>query len=385
MKAISVVPGTKIVRLVDRPEPLISVPDEIKVRVLRVGICGTDREEAAGGRAYAPHSYRDLVLGHEMFGQVVETGRAVKQVKAADYAVFTVRRGCGKCRPCAMNRSDMCQTGLYSERGIAGMDGYQTEFVVDHEQYVVRVPPELESVGVLAEPFSVAEKAISEAIQLQLIRLPDSSTSPGWISGKRCLVAGLGPIGLLAGLALRLRGAEVWGLDIVDAYSVRPRWLHSIGGHYLDGRQVTPDHLIDQIELFDLIFEATGIASLEFSLIDALAINGVYVVTGIPSGDRPLTVDGPEFMRRLVLRNQVMVGSVNASHDHFQLAVNDLVQAQTRWHEHASDLITHRHNYTEFENALHHHGSDEIKVVLEWGGDQSSPREKVNSELFHQG
>jgi len=170
-----------------------------------------------------------------------------------------------------MNRSDMCQTGLYLERGIAGMDGYQTEFVVDHEQYVVRVPPELESVGVLDEPFSVAEKAISEAIQLQLIRLPESSTSLGWASGKRCLVAGLGPIGLLAGLALRLRGAEVWGLDIVDPNTVRPRWLHLIGGHYIDGRQITPDHLIDQIESFDLIFEATGIASLEFSLIDALA------------------------------------------------------------------------------------------------------------------
>jgi threonine dehydrogenase-like Zn-dependent dehydrogenase len=281
-----------------------------------------------------------------------------------------------------MNRSDMCQTGLYSERGIAGMDGYQTEFVVDHEQYVVQVPPELESVGVLAEPFSVAEKAISEAIQLQLIRLPDSSTSPGWVSGKRCLVAGLGPIGLLAGLALRLRGAEVWGLDIVDANTVRPRWLHLIGGHYIDGRQITPDHLIDQIELFDLIFEATGIASLEFSLIDALAINGVYVVTGIPSGDRPLRVDGAEFIRRLVLRNQVMVGSVNASQDHFQLAVNDLVQAQTRWHEHVADLITHRHNYTEFENAFQHHGSDEIKVVLEWSEDQLPPRQKVNQGSY---
>ena len=144
MKAISVVPGTKNVRLVDRPEPSISAADEIKVRVLRVGICGTDREEAAGGRAQAPPSHKDLVLGHEMFGQVVETGPDVKQVKSGDYAVFTVRRGCGKCRPCAMNRSDMCKTGLYSERGIAGMDGYQTEYVVDHEQYVVRVPPELE-------------------------------------------------------------------------------------------------------------------------------------------------------------------------------------------------------------------------------------------------
>ncbi|HEU5407544.1 MAG TPA: alcohol dehydrogenase catalytic domain-containing protein, partial [Nitrospira sp.] len=201
MKAISIVPGTKNVRLVDRPEPSISAADEIKVRVLRVGICGTDREEAAGGRAQAPPSHKDLVLGHEMFGQVVEIGRDVKQVKSGDYAVFTVRRGCGKCRPCAMNRSDMCETGLYSERGIAGMDGYQTEYVVDHEQYVVRVPPELEAVGVLAEPFSVAEKAIAEAVQLQTIRLPHSSPQD-WLPGKRCLIAGLGPIGLLAALAL---------------------------------------------------------------------------------------------------------------------------------------------------------------------------------------
>src|SRR5689334_17784129 len=242
MKAISVVPGTKTVRLVDRPEPSISVPDEIKVRVLRVGICGTDREEAAGGRAQAPPSYTDLVLGHEMFGQVVETGRAVKQVKVGDYAVFTVRRGCGTCRPCAMNRSDMCQTGLYAERGIWGLDGYQTEFVVDREAFAVRVAPELEAVGVLAEPFSVAEKAISEAVHLQLTRLPDMATSLDWLSGKRCLVAGLGPIGLLAALSLRLRHADVTGLDVVDADTARPRWLDRIGGHYVDGRQVTPSH-----------------------------------------------------------------------------------------------------------------------------------------------
>ena len=383
MKAISVIPGTRTVRLVDRAEPSISLPDEIKLRVLRVGICGTDREEAAGGRAQAPPSRKDLVLGHEMFGQVVETGRGVKQVKPGDYAVFTVRRGCGTCRPCAMNRSDMCQTGLYTERGISGLDGYQTEYVVDREQYIVRVPPELEAVGVLAEPFSVAEKAIAESLRLQLVRVPDSAASRDWISGKRCLVAGLGPIGLLAALALRLRGAEVWGLDVVDATTVRPRWLNLIDGHYIDGRQITPGHLIDQIELFDLVFEATGVPSLEFDLIDALAINGVYAVTGIPSGDRPLKIDGAEFIRRLVLRNQVMLGSVNASHDHFQLAVNDLAHAQMRWPDHVAGLITQRHNYTEFEAAFQHHGSDEIKVVLEWGRNEPTPKNKADHMSYH--
>jgi glucose 1-dehydrogenase len=89
-------------------------------------------------------------------------------------------------------------------------------------------------------------------------------------------------------------------------------------------------------------------------------------------------------MRRLVLRNQVLVGSVNASRDHFQLAVNDLVQAKTRWHDHVADLITQRHNYTEFENAFQHHGSDEIKVVLEWSGGRVPPEDKVHQSSYHE-
>jgi threonine dehydrogenase-like Zn-dependent dehydrogenase len=228
------------------------------------------------------------------------------------------------------------------------------------------VAPELEAVGVLAEPFSVAAKAIAEAVHLQLTRLPDMATSLDWLSGKRCLVAGLGPIGLLAALSLRLRNADVSGLDVVDAGTARPQWLNGIGGHYIDGRQVTPDHPLDHIGTFDVIVEATGIASLEFDLFDALAMNGVYAVTGIPGGDRPLNIDGGKIMRRLVLQNQVLVGSVNASRDHFQLAVDDLVQAETRWPHHVADLITHRHAYADFDAAFQHHGPDEIKVVLEW-------------------
>ncbi|MFN2225427.1 MAG: alcohol dehydrogenase, partial [Anaerolineae bacterium] len=68
MKAIAIVPGTKTLRIVDRPEPDVSAPDEIKLRVIRVGICGTDREEVSGGRATAPEGRDELVIGHEMFG-----------------------------------------------------------------------------------------------------------------------------------------------------------------------------------------------------------------------------------------------------------------------------------------------------------------------------
>jgi threonine dehydrogenase-like Zn-dependent dehydrogenase len=366
MKAVALTPGTTTMRLIDLHEPAVSAPDEIKVRILRVGICGTDREEAAGGRALAPQGQKELVIGHEMLGQVVETGKSVTRVRPGEYAVFTVRRGCGTCLPCLMNRSDMCLTGDYHERGIWGMDGYQTEFAVDREQYVVRVPSEIGQIGVLTEPLSVAEKAIDESARIQTARLPEAAATPNWLYGRRCLIAGLGPIGLLAALALRLRGAEVYGLDVVDVDSARPLWLTHIGGSYVDGRKIPPDKVIRELGQMDLIFEATGVAALEFNLLDALGKNGVYVLTGIPGGDRPLQLDGAELIRRLVLGNQVMIGSVNASRGHFQMAVDDLVRARLTWGDHVARLISHHRPYTEFQNTLTHHEEDEIKVVLEW-------------------
>lgn len=367
MKAIALVPGTKTVRLVDRPEPAIGAPDELKLRIVRVGICGTDREEAAGGRALAPEGLSDLVIGHEMLGQVVEVGTGVTRAKPGDYAIFTDRRGCGRCEPCHMNRPDMCNTGDFRERGIWGLDGFQAEFAVDKEQYLVSVPAELERIGVLAEPLSVAVKAIDEAVRVQTARLPDALATPNWLHGRRCLVAGLGPIGLLAAVALRLHGAEVVGMDVVDAGSARPTWLAHIGGTYVDGRQVSPNRVADACGgSIDVIFDATGVAKLEFNLLDALGLNGMYVITGVPGGDRPVNIDGAELIRGMVLKNQVMLGSVNNPASYFQMAVDALAHAHLRWGDHIEKLITDRHPYTDFDAVLHTHTADEIKVVLEW-------------------
>jgi threonine dehydrogenase-like Zn-dependent dehydrogenase len=367
MKAIAIIPGTNKVHLAERPEVTIRAPDEIKLRVLQVGICGTDREETSGGRARAPDGQQELVIGHEMFGQVVDVGKDVQQhLQPGDYAIFTVRRGCAECLPCRMNRPDMCLTGNYRERGIWGLDGYQTEYVVDKEAYIVQVSPQIKDIGVLCEPLSIAEKAIDEAVRLQFARNPDAAATPDWLHGRRCLVAGLGPVGLLAAVALRLRGAQVFGLDIVDQDSARPQWLSTIGGQYIDGRQVHADKVDDDLGPMELIFEATGVASLTFNLLDALATNGVYVVTGIPGGDRPLEIPGAELIRQLVLENQAMVGSVNASRDHFQMAVDDLTQAHLLWPEHLIKLITQRYPYTQFASAFSRHPADEIKAVIDW-------------------
>jgi threonine dehydrogenase-like Zn-dependent dehydrogenase len=367
MKAIAITPGTREIHIVERPEPQLSAPSQIKLRVLRVGICGTDREEASGGRADAPPGEQDLVIGHEMFGQVLEVGSQVQTVKPGDFGCFTVRRGCGRCPACLNNRSDMCSTGEYAERGIKNRDGYETQMVVDESQYFVKVPKEQVPLGVLSEPTSVAEKAIDEALSVQAARIPGATDPRKWLEGKQVLVAGLGPIGLLATVVLRLRGAKVLGLDVVDENTLRPQILQELGGQYVDGRQTKPSALDDCFGQIDMIFEATGIARVEFDLLGALGINGVYVLTGIPGGDRPLQLDGAALMRQLVLRNQAMIGSVNASRKHFEMAVEDLGKGYKTWGETMERLITHVVPYTDFTEVLEKHPDNEIKAVIEWG------------------
>jgi threonine dehydrogenase-like Zn-dependent dehydrogenase len=369
MRALAVRSGTPGVLVVERPEPAVTHPDGVKVRVLAVGICGTDREEVAGGRAKAPEGQAQLVIGHEMLGQVVEVGPAVRELKVGDLAVFTVRRGCGEDISCLVGRPDMCRTGRYLERGIWGLDGFQTEYVVDGEAYAVRVPAGLGELGALVEPLSVAEKAIDEAVRVQPARLPEAGVTPTWLAGRRCLVVGLGPIGLLGALALSLRGAEVYGLDVVDPGTPRAAWLSALGGSYVDGRQVPPDRFPEAVGTFDLIFEAAGVAALDFNLLEALAPGGVLVLTGIPGEERPFQVPGGVLARRLVLGNLLVVGSVNAARDHYRLAVEDLVRAVCRWgQEFVGRLITHRYSVEAAPEAFSRHPPDEVKAVVDWAG-----------------
>ena len=126
------------------------------------------------------------------------------------------------------------------------------------------------------------------------------------------------------------------------------------------------DRVDDVLGPMDLIVEATGVAKLEFNLLDALAVDGVYMLTGIPGGERPINIPGADLIRQLVLGNQAMVGSVNAARDHFQMAVADLAVADKRWPGHTAHLITGRYSTANFADAFAKPAPDEIKAVVEW-------------------
>lgn len=366
MKALVLKPHTTELNISEVAEPMITRPDEIKMKILQVGICGTDREQAEGGRSDAPEGKNGLIIGHEMFGQVVEIGEGVSAALPGEYGMFTVRRSCGQCLPCLNNRNDMCSTGNYTERGIKGADGFQSEFVVDEEKYFIKIPDALAGIGVLTEPMSVAVKAIDEAMMIQGARLHSFTPGTNWFEGKKALIAGIGPIGLMAAFALRLRGVKVVGMDILDEHTLRPQLLKEIGGIYIDGREIRTTEIDEACGESDFVFEATGIAKLQIELLDALAVNGVYVATGIPAGHRPMTILAGDIMKQLVLKNQILLGSVNASIAHYRMAVSDLQAAMERWPGVIEKVITERVPFEEYRRALTNHSENEIKVVVEW-------------------
>ncbi len=364
MKAIALNIQTQKLSIEEIPEPKIQKETEVKLKMLEVGICGTDREEVAGGRAFPPAGENTLILGHESVAEVVEVGQAVRTFKKGDLAVITVRRGCGSCAPCKSGRSDFCYTGNYTERGIKGRHGFHAEYVIDEEQYLVKVPPELKLYGVLTEPMSVVEKAIDEILTIQQARLPDWRDTTLY-KNKKALVAGLGPIGLLACIALRLRGFQLFGMDIVDTGTPRTKILQELGGTYIDARTTKTSDIPTKFGQIDLILEAAGVARVEFDLFSALGINGGYVLTGVPPTSS-FEINGGHIVHDFVMKNQVALGSVNAGKNHWEMAVRDLTLATTKWKGSLQALITSHISPDKILEAIEHPGKDEIKTVVNW-------------------
>ncbi len=365
MRAVLWNKGSGAVRLGDAPEPAITAPDEIKARVLCAGVCGTDRDAYAKKAFVPPDGRKDIVLGHEVLAEALETGPDVKGIEPGDYVAFTIRRGCDRCLPCRSGRPDLCATGEYKERGLDYMDGFNSEFVIDKEANAVKAPRELKEIGALCEPLSTIEKALAE-VELAQRRLPESA-SANWFEGRRCLVLGLGPVGLLAAMVLTLRGGEVFGLDVVDEDSARPAWLKAIGGRYLDGRKIGPGKAHEEAGgRFSLVFQATGAPAASFGLISSIGPNGAFVF--FSAGEGAVSIDGGD-IRAVIDNNIILIGSVSSSRGHFEMGIRDLLSARCRWGGGQIDkLISHRYSPSEFKKTLVQHPADEIKAVIEWGG-----------------
>jgi threonine dehydrogenase-like Zn-dependent dehydrogenase len=336
MKAIAVIPGVpNSVHLADVPKPKVEdIPGGrgVLVRVLRVGVDGTDKEINAAEYGAPPPGDDYLVLGHEGFGQVEKVGPSVTELAPGDFVVATVRRP-GSSLYDRIGTYDMTTDDVYFERGINLRHGYLTEYYVDDAEYIVRVPDGLKDVGVLLEPFTVVEKGIAQACEIQRrLRV--------W-RPRRAAVLGAGTIGLLATLALRLRGLEVVTFGLNRPPYRNSDLIEALGARYQSTTEVSILAGARRFGPFDLMFEATGYSPIVFESMEALGKNGVLVLSSVTGGDRRVEVPADRLNLQFVLGNKVIVGTVNANREYFEMGVQDMALAEARFPGWLAQLLTH--------------------------------------------
>jgi threonine dehydrogenase-like Zn-dependent dehydrogenase len=307
-----------------------------------VGICGTDREIGAFHYGTPPAGSDDLILGHEALAEVVETGPDVTAVRTGELVVPTVRRPCPhrRCAPCRAHRQDFCVTGDFAERGIKEAHGFLQEYVVEEDEYLVHAHRKLAEVAVLTEPLSVAAKAAEQGAAIQE-RLPWERTRV------RGLVLGAGPVGLLGALSMVVHHLDVFVYSLEPATDVRAKISGDLGATYVSGSEVPLRDLAKKFGVMDLIYEAVGISSVGFDALSALGPNGLLVFTGVPAPGKPRPVDTDTLMRDLVLKNQLVFGTVNASRSAYETALSELEQGMFLFPEGVRSLITQRHTIEE--------------------------------------
>jgi glucose 1-dehydrogenase len=356
MKAGAVFPGKRKVEVVSLDEPKIAAADQIKLRMLEVGVCGTDREICSFDYGMPPEGFEFLVLGHESLGEVVETGSGVTRFKPGDLAIPMVRRPCSHpdCVACRAGRQDFCYSGDFRERGIKQMHGFMTDFVVDQEIYMHAVPRALRDVGVLVEPLTIAEKAL---IQIHTIQrrlpwgLPVSAAKPADYR-HHAVVLGAGPVGLLGMMALVTAGFDTWIYSRELPPNPRADIATSVGAHYISSQSESIAQLTAAVGNIDVVYEATGASQIAFELLQSLGTDAVFCFTGVPRHGEPISIDADLLMRNLVLKNQVFFGTVNAGHDAFQAAIRDLGVFYRRWPDAVRSLITGRYPIEEFQEPI---------------------------------
>ena len=346
MKAITVEPKKRdTTRLEDVPEP-DDRNGSVLVEAIAVGVCGTDVEIATGKYGWAPPGKTRLVLGHESLGRVIEpdpTGR----VKQGELVVGIVRRPDPvPCPNCAVGEWDMCRNGQYTERGIKQIDGYMSQHWRIEPDYAIKIDPSLGLLGVLLEPTTVVAKAWEEV---------DRIGSRSFWEPRTALITGAGPIGLLAALLGKQRGLDVHVLDRVES-GTKPDLVRAMGATYHSGS--IPNIGFEP----DVVIECTGVGPVINDSIHQVGAGGIVCLTGVGAGGPASNQITADVATDAVLKNKVVVGSVNANKRHWFKGGEALARADRDW---LSKLISRREKPENFAHALERK-PDDIKVVIQF-------------------
>jgi threonine dehydrogenase-like Zn-dependent dehydrogenase len=257
-----------------------------------------------------------------------------------------VRRPCphDHCTACRSSRQDFCFTGDFTERGIKQQHGFMAQFIVDDEKYMNLVPADLRDVAVLVEPLTIAEKGLAQVWNIQQ-RLPwGCPIVPGKAQAHchKAVVLGAGPVGLLGAMALVNADFDTYVYAREPVPNPKASVLELIGAKYFSAETHSLEAFAAEVGNIDLVYEATGASRLAFDMIQHLGTNGIFIFTGVPGRKAPVQVDTDLMMRNLVLKNQVVFGTVNAGRETFEDSIRDLQIFRNAWPQAVQSLITGR-------------------------------------------
>ena len=350
MKAITVRPmekGSLKHMEVDAPVP---GPDEALVRVIRVGLDGTDKEIGEAHYGEAPKGSEYLIIGHESFGVVESKGSNVNSVNVGDYVVATVRRP-DDCLNCSKGESDFCVKGDYTERGIKGAHGYMCEHYVEKQGNLVRIPKEIKDPAVMLEPFSIVEKAVMQIWKIQ--------ERMAW-EPKKAIVFGTGVVGLLGAILLRQGGLEVTSIDRTDKHEVKDRIYSEFGI-----RHINSTNGISDVGSADVVIELTGNPAAVENAVSACGINGICCLLSVTGQSYEESIDIGKWNYNMVLGNRLVFGSVNSNRWHFEKGVLDMMAIEKAHPGILKTLITDRVGFDDFNSYDIMSGKGKLKTVIE--------------------
>ncbi|HWU80997.1 MAG TPA: zinc-binding alcohol dehydrogenase family protein [Caulobacter sp.] len=322
-------PGDLRIERRSMPEP---GPDEVLLRIRRVGICGTDMHIYRGTQPFLSYP---RVMGHELSGEVV-SAPAGSGLAEGDHAYVMPYLSCGGCPACDKGKSNCCVNirvlGVH-------MDGGLCEFLAVPAGFVRKIE------GVTLDEAAMVEFLAIGAHAVRRARIE---------SGQSVLVVGAGPIGIAATLFAKLAGAKVTVLDARADRLVFCR-QHLGADHVVALSDATPAALSDLTEgaFFDVVFDATGSAAAMQQGFAYVGHGGTYVLISVVSAD--ITFSDPEFHKRemslLASRNAtiedfdhvlsaIKAGQVpTAALNTHNAALKDLAGALPSWMEPSAGVI----------------------------------------------
>lgn len=267
--------------LTERPEPTPG-PNDVKIRVARTGICGTDLhieswDSWAAGAVDAP-----LVPGHEFSGHIVEMGADVDTVAVGDMVSAEGHVVCGHCRNCRAGRRHLC---IHTSSLGVNRDGAFAEYVVVPESNVWRHPDDIDPD--LAAIFDPLGNAVHTALSFPLV-------------GEDVLITGAGPIGIMAAVVARHVGARF--VVVTDVNEARLELARSMGVdvavNVANERIASAQQRLGMQEGFDIGLEMSGHPGALPEMLENLNHGAHVAMLGLPS--QPIAIDWVKVVTHMI-------------------------------------------------------------------------------------